>query len=112
MGSGYWRRVRRHAVKATRADPRILPLMLWMVLLAFLIGPLATGLGKLGNGGDPAVAALGILLVPVGWVVQVVGRQVEALAFGIKQGPLILPYNTGAVFTAAFSSLMAGGSAC
>ncbi|HET7508925.1 MAG TPA: hypothetical protein VFJ65_01620 [Solirubrobacterales bacterium] len=103
----------------TRAAPSPLRVMLWMVLLAFLIGPVASALGKLVDRGEASLAVIGLLMILVGWVLRAVGREAEALAFSVEHGPwlggrlrrwqkLILPFDTATVFTTAISCGMAG----
>lgn len=107
-------------VELSRTAPSPVRVMLWMVLLAFLIGPVATALGKLVEHGEAPLAVFSLLMLLVIPVLRVVGKRAEALVFSVEHGPwlggrlkrwqrLILPFDTATVFTTSISAGMAGG---
>jgi hypothetical protein len=94
---------------------------LLLVLLAFLVGPVGTALGKWVDAGGAPTATFSLLLFVVGVVLAAVGRNAERLAFTVKQRPwlsgrlkrwqrLILPFGTDTVITRGISAVMAGGT--
>ncbi|HXU33432.1 MAG TPA: hypothetical protein VN851_22925 [Thermoanaerobaculia bacterium] len=96
-------------------------LMLLAVLLAFLVGPLATGLGHWVDGGGAPLSVLGLLMAAVSVLVREVAMEVEALVFGVRYRPwlhgqirrrqkLILPFDTASVVGTAVTFTMAGGT--
>jgi len=101
--------------------PRPYRLSLLLVLLAFLVGPVGTALGRwIDEGGATPTATFGLLLFVVGVVLAGVGKNVERLVFTIRQRPwlsgrlkrwqrLILPFGTDTVITRGISAVMAGG---
>jgi hypothetical protein len=108
-------------VDVTRAAPSPLRVMLWLVLLAFLLGPVASALGELVEHGEVAFAVFSMLMIPVVVVLRVLGKRAEAMAFSVEHGPwlggrlrrwqkLILPFETATVFTTAISTGLAGAT--
>lgn len=103
------------------SPPRPYRLGLLLVLGAFLIGPVGTGLGEwIDEGGAPA-SAFGLLLFVVGFVLARIGRTAERMVFTVKQRPwlsgrlkrwqrLILPFGTDTVITRGLTAVMAGGT--
>lgn len=101
--------------------PRPYRLALLLVLGAFLVGPVGTGLGKwIDEGGAPA-STFSLLLFVVGVVLAGIGKNVERLVFTVKQRPwlsgrlsrwqrLILPFGTETVITRGITAVMAGGT--
>jgi hypothetical protein len=89
-------------------------------LLAFLVGPVGTALGRWIDEDGAPTATFGLLLFVVGVVLAGVGKNVERLVFTIRQRPwlsgrlkrwqrLILPFGTDTVITRGISAVMAGG---
>jgi hypothetical protein len=103
------------------SPPRPNRLALLLVLGAFLVGPVGTGLGEwIDEGGAPA-STFGLLLFVFGLVLAETGKNVERLVFTVKQRPwlsghlkrwqrLILPLGTGTVITRGVTAVMAGGT--
>jgi hypothetical protein len=108
-------------LRSAGSPPRPYRLSLLLVLLAFLVGPVGTALGKWVDEGGAPTATFSLLLFVVGVVLAGVGKNVERLAFTIKQRPwlsgrlkrwqrLILPFGTDTVITRGISAVMAGGT--
>lgn len=102
------------------SPPRPYRLALLLVLLAFLVGPVGTALGRWIDEDGAPTATFGLLLFVVGVVLAGVGKNVERLVFTIRQRPwlsgrlkrwqrLILPFGTDTVITRGISAVMAGG---
>jgi hypothetical protein len=94
--------------------------MVLAVAIAFLLGPVGTALGEAVDHGDVGAGMFGPLLIVCGLLLREVGKQAEALAFGVKQRPwlsgrmtrwqrLILPYSTASVLTYGLSCGFSGG---
>jgi len=94
---------------------------LLLVLLAFLVGPVGTALGRWIDEGGAPTATFSLLLFVVGVVLAGIGKTVERLVFTNKQRPwlsgrmkrwqrLILPFGTDTVVTRGISAVMAGGT--
>lgn len=107
--------------RSAGSPPRPYRLSLLLVLLAFLVGPIGTALGKWVDEGGAPTATFSLLLFVVGVVLAGVGKNVERLVFTIKQRPwlsgrlkrwqrLILPFGTDTVITRGISAVMAGGT--
>jgi hypothetical protein len=103
------------------SPPHTYRLALLLVLGAFLVGPVGTGLGRwIDEGGAPA-STFSLLLFVFGVVLARIGKNVERLVFTIKQRPwlsghlkwwqrLILPFGTDTVITRGVTAVMAGGT--
>ena len=103
------------------SPPRPYRLALLLVLGAFLVGPVGTGLGGwIDEGGAPA-STFSLLLFVLGVVLARIGKNVERLVFTVKQRPwlnghlkrwqrLILPFGTDTVITRGVTAVMAGGT--
>ena len=94
-------------------------LMFFAVLLAFLAGPCASGLGHWIEGGAP-LSVFGLLMAVVGVLLRSLMQEVETLVFNAKYRPwlagrvrqwqkLILPFDTAAVVGTALTCTMSGG---
>jgi hypothetical protein len=103
------------------SPPRPYRLALLLVLGAFLVGPVGTGLGEwIDEGGAPA-STFSLLLFVFGVVLAGIGKNVERMVFTVRQRPwlsgrlkwwqrLILPFRTDTVITRGVTAVMAGGT--
>lgn len=101
--------------------PRPYRLLLLLVLLAVLVGPVGTALGRWIDEGGAPTATFGLLLFVVGVVLAGIGRNAERMVFTVRQRPwlsgrlkrwqrLILPFRTDTVITRGVTAVMAGGT--
>jgi hypothetical protein len=102
------------------SPPRPYRLALLLVLGAFLVGPVGTGLGKWIDESGAPTSTFSLLLFVVGVVLAGIGKNAERMAFTVKQRPwlngrlnrwqrLILPFGTDTVITRGVTAVMAGG---
>jgi hypothetical protein len=97
-------------------------LMAILFLLAVLAGPVAYVLGEAIDEGRASMHWFGFLFLAAGLVLRPLGREAEALVFGIRQRPwlgghlrrwkrLVLPYGTDTLIGLAFTCLATGAPA-
>lgn len=97
-------------------------LMATLLLLATLAGPVAYALGEAIDEGRASMHWFGFLFLAAGLALRPLGREAEALVFGIRQRPwlnghlrrwkrLVLPYGTDTVIGVAFTFLATGAPA-
>jgi hypothetical protein len=95
--------------------------MLFLVLLAFLLGPFATGLGEWVDEGGTPLSVFGLLIVAAGLLLRAVSKEVEAIAFAehrpwLRHGrirqwqKLILPFDSATILGTSLTCVMAGGT--